>query len=55
VLDKNVFRELLQDILVMSLNYEKDFQVYKKSLNIYTKEEFPEIYQRIEENIKKCL
>jgi len=34
-------------------NYNKAIQAFQEVLRVYTKEEFPEIYRIIEENIKK--
>ncbi len=36
-------------------NCEKAIKAYEETLNIYTKEEFPEVYQRVERNLSRLL
>ena len=46
---------ILAEVKDKAENREKAVQAYQEALKVYTKEEFPEVYRIIEENIKKCL
>ena len=43
---------ILAEVKDKSENREKAVHAYQKALKFYTKEEFPEVYRIIEENIK---